>query len=58
MVYIRVKALGGFATTDSTGIISAKKGDVLDLKLSTAERLIKEGHVEKYRPTKLEDKEE
>ena len=57
MVYVRVIALGDFATSDSTGTITVKKGEVLDLKLSTAARLINQGLVKKYRPIR-EDKEE
>jgi len=58
MLYVRCIALGGFATTDATGVISAKLGDILDIPYGTAQRLIKQGLVEKYRPTKKEDKEE
>jgi len=57
MEYIRCVALGGFATTDATGVISAKKGDILDIPYGTAQRLIQQGLVEKYRPIK-KDKEE
>jgi len=58
MVYVKCIALGGFATTDATGVISAKAGDILDIPIQTAERLITQGLVKKYHPVKQEDKEE
>jgi len=52
---VKVIALGGFATSDATGVISAKIGDVLLLRASTADRLIKQGLVEIYQPKKKEE---
>lgn len=47
---IKVIALGSFSTSDATGVISAKAGDVLELAESTAERLKELDLVKDYKP--------
>lgn len=49
---VKIVALGTFATGDSTGVIKGVTGEVLEVKESTAVRLIKQGLAKKWRPKK------
>ena len=50
----KIVALGTFATGDSTGVVKANKGDIIEVKESTAVSLVKQGLAEKWRPKKKE----
>ena len=49
MKRVKIEALGNFATSDSTGIVKGKPGEILEVKESTAIALIKQGLAKKWR---------
>ena len=52
MKMAKIVALGTFATGDSTGVVKANLGEIIEVKESTAKHLIQQGLAKKWRPEK------